>query len=96
MAALAVLHNLSFSPTSRTRLLLSRSAMSGLANVWISQDGDVRVRNMALRITWNLAANNFKGKVALAQAKVPLAVNHAADRYPNDLFLRSVAALLAT
>ena len=93
-AALAILHNLSFSPTSRSRLLLSSSVLEGLTKDWIGDD-DVRVRNMALRIAWNLAAKNYKGKVALAQAGVSKAVSVAAGRHPKDPLLASVNTLLA-
>ena len=59
------------------------------------QDEDVRVRNMALRMVWNLAANNHKGKVALAQAGVQQAVSLTAGRHLNDPLLGSVSALLS-
>ena len=94
LASLAVVHNLSFHPVCRTRLLLSPTLMSGLKR-WLVVDaqGRNKVRNLALRMVWNLAANSHKGKSALIGANVNQVIHESMEVFDDEL-ISSVANIL--
>ena len=96
LAALAILRNVSFNQTNRTRLLLSKKFLRLLAEKVLTRSEQTRNSNenkqeedIALSAIWSLAANNHKGKVAFANAGITKLLKEESHRRELETELKA-------
>ena len=103
LAALAILRNVSFNQTNRTRLLLSKKYLRLLAEKVITRSDQTRnsnenkqEENIALSAIWSLAANNHKGKVVFANAGITKLLKEESHRRELETELKAKERKTAT
>ena len=97
LASLAILRNLAFNSSVKSKLLLLPNYMSVMSRSLASQDHGNRTRlRLVLTTLWALSANNHKAKVALLKAGISRRLEQL--RVPegdeNYLLLSTVSAVL--